>query len=315
MIGGAAMARQPGLYDVLAILFEGSLSQIWPLILLPALAAWIGDRCARNWPPTRADWRAAAILAATPGLTVLTISGMIAVRAVAHGHWENWAHFTQFHASLLVAAAIIGRAALRAAKREQEMARLARTSRPPSPRLAAAAGAAGITVRELHIPTCECFVAGWRRATVFVSSGAVARMGDNELAAMLHHERAHAAARDPAMFTLLAFLHDLAPWSERAFKAYREARERHADAEAARTAGQVALASALLSVVKPTAPAVVPGMGGSDEAAWRLRAILDVEPALPRSTTNWATWGSLVSSFALVGWPAIHMGTAFHLCC
>lgn len=299
-------------------LFDGPASHLWPMLIVPAAAALISDRATRLLPPTRADWRVAALLAASPGFAMLTIMSMIFTRAIRHGEpGKDWAHFAQYQGTAIVAGGLLAYALIRAAFRHYRVGQVVGLASSPSSRLGDAAAAARVTARELPGSACDIFVAGIVRPTVYVSRGALQRMGDDELAAALQHERAHVANKDPALFSLLAFLRDLAPSTDRAMTAFIQARERIADAEAARSAGSLALASALIAAVKPVPHKLpVPGMGGTGAADWRLRAILGVEPAersAPR--TSLKVWGSVAANLLLTAWPAAHIYVAYQLCC
>jgi len=52
------------------------------------------------------------------------------------------------------------------------------------------------------------FCAGWRRPRVYVSAGAVARLGPAELRAVLAHERQHVVARDPLRLAVTRVLRE-----------------------------------------------------------------------------------------------------------
>ena len=296
--------------------FDGPFSQIWPMLLLPLLARRLSDKAAGLLPPTRADWRVAAALAGFPGLVMLGLIVMVLSRSASHLHGGGWSHFVQYHGAAMVAAGLLLRALLRLRQRDRELRQLLGEARPPSLRLAAAAAAASIPALELESEECECFVAGVRQPMAFVSSGAVARMSDDELIAALHHERAHAVHRDTAMLACLSFLDDLARGSERALTAYRQARERIADEEAAQRAGRLVLASALLAFAKATpASAGRIGMAGP-EGAWRLQAILQLESGGtgPASLSR-PVWASLAANLGLTLWPLAHVYLGFLLCC
>ena len=299
-------------------MFDGPASHLWPLLVVPSLAAWVSDRAARSLPPTRADWRIAALLAASPGFAMLTIMAMIFVRTLRHTEpGKGWDHFAQYQGSALAAAAILGFALSRAARRHRQLLRLTGLATPPSPRLAGAAVRASIAVRQLPGRSCEIFVAGILRPIVYVSSGALERMGEEELAAALQHERAHVVGNDPVLFALLAFLRDVSPSSERAAGAFLQARERLADAQAVRSAGSLALASALIAAVKPAPRSLpAPGIGGTGSVEWRLEAILGVEPAGRKAARpSLGVWGSLALNLLLAAWPAGHIAIAYQLCC
>jgi len=304
-------------FELAEFLFNGAYSGLWPLIVLPGLAALVCDRAARRLPPTRADWRVAAALAGFPGLVMLTLCAMAILRSALHLHGGDLEHVIQFRVTPLIAAAWLGRAVLRSRKRGLGLRQLAALGRTPGPRLAAAGRAVGLCVRELPTDACECFVAGLHRPIVFVSAGAVARMTDPELRAALHHERAHASGSDPLMFAILGFLRHLAPGGgDRAMDAYLQARERFADGEAIKAAGPLDLASALLAVARAPAPrANAIGIAGHGTAAWRLDAILGTEAlaVIPKAASR-AVSASLAFNALLAVWPIPHIWAAFIFC-
>ena len=300
----------------LLVLFAGTISQLWPIIVLPTLAAFFSDKAARLLPQTRADWRLAAALAAFPGMVMLGLIGMILVRGVWHFHFEDFFDLMKYQVPFAIALALLGRAAWRMRLRQIGIDALVALAHEPSPRLRAAAAAASIEVKELPGESSECFVAGVFRPTAFVSAGIVERMGDPELRAALHHERAHAASHDPAMLALLSFLSDLAPGTSRALTAYRQARERRADVEASRREGPCAVASALLAVARPRSlPLPAVGMAGPEAGTWRLQAILGTEPDSAETPMSpLILWSIVGANLGLLLWPAPHIYMAYCLC-
>ena len=293
-------------------LLEGPASWLWPILVLPAMTALISNRAARSLRPTRADWRIAAALAGGPGFVMLVLLAMAVGRGVLHFHLDGVAHLIKYHLAWLIGAAIILPAVAKARRRGSELRLLTSHSVTPQRRLAAAAQAVGIQVRELPVPFCECFVAGAWPPIAYVSTGAVDRVSDEELRAALHHERAHATHHDPALYMVLAFLVDLVPTSGEAMLAYRQARERQADAEASARAGSLALASALLAFARPRSPMAF-GIAGAD-AAWRLHAILAVEPEPAPAATPPRLLAALAANGAALLWPAVQVPLAFLLC-
>ena len=292
-------------------LFDSPVSGLWPVLAIPALSALLSDRAARRLPPTRADWRVAAALAALPGLVLLVLLAVAIGRSVVHLHPDGPRHFIQYHFVWLAAPAILIPAAAKAFRRHRQLRALTKLTVAPQPRLSAAAREAGIEVRELPILSRECFVAGLRRPLAYVSSGAVEALSDQELRAALFHERAHAEGRDPAVLALLAFLADLVPASS-SLLAYRQARERDADIAAARRAGVLALAAALL-VFRRSQSRFAVGMAGAD-AEWRLRAILDLEPTPTQQHVPRAVAAALTFNSTLIAWPAAQVSFALLLC-
>lgn len=300
---------------VLELLFDSAISQFWPMLLFPVLAALASDRLARKLPATRADWRAAAVLAACPGLVMLGLVAMIAARSVSHLHADDYLHFVQYHVPFALGFALVGRAAWRLYRRNAGLRALKRLAGAPSPRLEQAAAQAGVPVCEIDDDGCECFVGGVLRPRAYVSQGVLQRMSDEELLAALHHERAHASSHDPAMLALLSFLADLAPGTDRALTLYRQARERRADAEAVSRAGPCALASALLAMSRRSAaPAAALGMSGSGSNTWRLQAILGVEPDPVRTMPAARLWPAIALNLALISWPLAHVYIVYQVC-
>ena len=294
------------------VVLEGPASWLWPILVFPLLAAAVSKKAARLLHPTRANWRIAAVLAGGPGLVMVVLLTMAVGRGILHFHLEDVAHLIKYQLVWLIAPGIVLPAVIKARRRSRDLRVLTSCSVPPQPRLAAAAEAVGMEVRELPATFCECFVAGAWRPIAYVSTEAVERLSDEELRAALHHERAHARHRDPALYTILAFLVDLVPTGDEAMRAYRQARERRADEEAAGKAGALALASALLAFDRPRS-AVAFSMADADPA-WRLRAILAVEPEPGPPITPSRTIGALaVNGFALL-WPAVQVPLAFLLC-
>lgn len=300
----------------LLVLFDGTISQLWPMLVLPSVAVYVSNNAARRLPPTRADWRVAAALAAFPGLVMMVLIAMILGRAVTHFHYDGLFHLVKYHLPFVIAVVLLGRALWRLRCRHLETRALVERAREPSPRLRDAAVAASIRVMEIPNQRCECFVAGVFHPIAFVSRGVVERMCDAELRAALHHEKAHAASHDPAMLALLSFLHDLAPGTNRALTAYRQARERRADLEAARREGPCALASALIAVARPASlPLPALGMAGPDAGTWRLQAILGIEPdSISTPMFPRAVWPSFALNLGLVSWPLPHIYMIYQLC-
>jgi hypothetical protein len=73
-------------------------------------------------------------------------------------------------------------------------------------RAATAAGAHPAQVRIVRELPTPAFTAGWLRPRIYVSAALEAQLSEDELAAVLAHEAAHAARRDPLRLSLLRFL-------------------------------------------------------------------------------------------------------------
>jgi Zn-dependent protease with chaperone function len=110
-------------------------------------------------------------------------------------------------------------------------------------------GHPGINV--IDDPAPHAFCAGYLRPSIYVSTGALAILSDDELAAVLAHEDHHRTLRDPLRLAFsrilsqaLFFLPVLPSLGDR----YRDLAEERADDAAVRAAGDAApLASALLA--------------------------------------------------------------------
>ncbi|MBA3677004.1 MAG: M56 family metallopeptidase [Sphingosinicella sp.] len=287
------------------------------MLVLPAAAALISDLAARSLPPTKADWRVAAALAGFPGLVMLILCITNIVRASAHLHGGSFGHIVQYQGLPSLAFAILGYGILRARRRHRDTMSLMATSSPAGPALKAAAAELGVQVAEIPTDGYECFVAGFWRPTIFVSSGTIGKLSDAELYAALCHEQAHAAGYDPAFLFVLSFLKDIGPSSDRALNAYRQARERFADSEAVRRTSPIDVASALLAVARQSRrPAHTFMMASSCGNVWRLQAILGQEKSVPamRSYPVLVATGLLLES-GLSSLPALQVYLAYAVAC
>lgn len=137
-------------------------------------------------------------------------------------------------------------------------------------------------------PTVFTFCHGLVRPRVCVSSGLVARLGDDELRAVLLHERHHLRHRDPLKIllgrTLASGLFFL-PLAGALRRAYSAGKEMCADAEAIGLGDGLPLARALCVMLKsprPVWPAGVLAIGALSPTEARLRGLL--EPERPRRT-------------------------------
>jgi len=281
--------------EPIRFVFGGAIHNLWPLLVMPALAALATDRAARALPRSQAATVAALSLAAAPGLVAL---------ALVLNSWlflqpfHTWRGYVAYRVTPAVACLPLAWALARLLQRQAAVARLFRISRPAGPRLARAAG--GLRARELPSHEPDCFVAGVLRPTAFVSAGALARLGDDELAAALAHEGAHVRGADPLMLAGLALLRDLAPFGRGvAAERFLAAREARADTAAVNSAGALALAAALVALARPaTRSAVVLPMAAADTLAWRMDALLG-RPARETAIIPRRTWLPLT----FLAWP------------
>lgn len=286
-------------------LFGSAFRNLWPLLLMPMLAACIAELGARNLPYTQRSWIPAALLAALPGMVVL-VELWPALTASMLGTTDNWRGLVLLWFTPAAGLMLATYALLRALLRQRECMRLFRTADEPGERLARAAAALGLRARELATDHKECFVAGMLRPTVFVSRGALAQLGEQELLAALHHERAHVRGRDTLLLFLLSFMRDLAPSARvSALEVYQAAREVAADREAIAHAGPLNLASALVALARPgPAPVGALPMASPDTLRWRLQALLQTDATAPAKDGSWARAAlGLAAGAALMIWP------------
>jgi Zn-dependent protease with chaperone function len=294
--------------------FDGPWRNFWPLLVLPPLAGLISDRCARLFPTAGVAPYPAAALAVLPGLVTLGLASMAVGQGLTRGLPDSIDDIILGVVTPGSAIFIVLFAARRAWPRALALRRLRALSSPPGARLVTAAHEAGVTARELPLFEPECFIAGFLHPVVFVSRGALERLSDAELRAMLHHEGAHGRSRDPAMFGIVSFLADLAPMTHRAENAYRCACELRADTHAAARAGSLPLATALLVMARAhdEVPAVAMSSTGG---AWRLELLLGLAspPPLTRRI-RWRIWLGVVANGLLAVWPLPHIMLLYAFC-
>ncbi|MFW5472909.1 M56 family metallopeptidase [Knoellia sp. CPCC 206450] len=141
----------------------------------------------------------------------------------------------------------------------------------------------GIRVLDHATPTAYCLPG--RRSRVVLTEGALAALPDDELAAVLAHERAHLRGRHDLLLEYFTVLHHSVPEPVRSPAALREVRllvEALADRAAVRTSGPVTTARALLTLAQGQAPEAGLGAGGDGTTATRMRLL--AEDALPAPT-------------------------------
>lgn len=142
-----------------------------------------------------------------------------------------------------------------------------------------------VTVFDDPFPTA--FTAGFLAPEVFVSTGLLAALDENEVRAVLLHELHHRECRDPLKGLAVSFVSDFLfflPASRSLKTSYQLAAEMTADARSvARQADPLDLASSLLKVRNFSAPAA---SWFSDPAAERARHLLGepVKLSLPLKT-------------------------------
>lgn len=192
--------------------------------------------------------------------------------------------------------------------------RLALSACPIPARLAAIGDRLGLTDRlmVLDVPELTAFCFGFRRPSVAVTTGLMACLDDEELTAVLAHERHHLRRRDPARYLMLhaltaaGFMFPVAP-------AVRRRLETRAEVAADRAALAVvrpgALAGALLAALtRPESSA--PGAAGLSATDVRIAHLIG-EPALLEIPMPAAITSVLL--IALITAAIVDLGASTHL--
>ena len=139
--------------------------------------------------------------------------------------------------------------------------------------------AAGRPVDDLRVldhatPTAYC-VPGLRRRVV-LTRGTMERLSPDELEAVLAHERAHLDSRHDLVLEYFTVVHEAVPTRVRSEAALREVRllvEALADRVAARRAGSLPLARALVTLAGAAHPEATLGAGPASAARVRLELL------------------------------------------
>jgi Zn-dependent protease with chaperone function len=211
-----------------------------------------------------------------------------------------------FGAAVATSLVLGARALVTQARAGRRLARRVRELSAPLPeQLAQAADLEGLTGRVVYVqtPRSFSFVYGALTPRVAVSQGLLDRVADDELRAVLAHERYHVTNLDPlkttiinTLTTALFFLPALDTLSTR----YLAGRELAADRRAVTACGRDPLARALLKIAR--GPAWVgldtaPGIGGPDLLKVR---VTQLETGTP-PPTHAASASSLLASAAGAG--------------
>lgn len=247
------------------------------------------------------DWHAQAALAAwaacTPGALFLFLVAYGLATGASSPCLQTVAGRMLFGALAALMLAAIARATVLALQRRGAARRLCATAIAPSPRLARIAAFAGVSAHELsddRHPIVMLY--GQSNPAVYVSAKALCDLGDAELLAALHHERAHQKRGDHRIAPAVYFLADLLPFSVARFVAtYRRAREFCADQCALEHVCAPDLAAALLQVVSPQKAAVAHAAAFAETAALRerLQALLAADTPRPNAFRRVAATASL----------------------
>ena len=173
-----------------------------------------------------------------------------------------------------------------------------------------AATAAGLSPHQVGVARGlpnPAFTAGWFRPRVYVAEAVADRLGPDELQALLAHEGAHVARRDPLRLSLLRFLALTLFWLpalRRLADDVADEAEIQADDRAAREQ-PLALASAILALASWRTPGgawgeVVGFAQRTDLLDRRIRRLAGEEPAPVSRLTRRSVVGAMLA-LALVG--------------
>lgn len=172
----------------------------------------------------------------------------------------------------------------------------------------------GVTVHVVD-GTVAC-TAGPLVPGIFVGTDVLASLDDDELRAVVFHERAHRLRLDPLWAALVVVTRALTPaslWRPETASQIEAHREIRADRDALRNgATRRALAASLLKV--PTAPVGVVGFASVSEL--RVRALLDGAPC-PRPKRHWPlVVGGLTAgaAFCLMGLESVLLSNVVACC-
>jgi Zn-dependent protease with chaperone function len=177
----------------------------------------------------------------------------------------------------------------------------------PFRRAAEAAGVDPERVRVVRGLPTPAFTVGWFRPRVYVAQALGERLKADELRALLAHEGAHVARRDPLRLSLLRFLALTLFWLpalRRLADDMADEAEIQADDRAAREQ-PLALASAILALAswRAPGPALQPGVGFAqrpDLLERRIRRLAGEEPPPASRLTRGSVAGAMLA-LALVG--------------
>jgi Zn-dependent protease with chaperone function len=214
-----------------------------------------------------------------------------------------------FHALVVIGLAYATFDRARASRRVRRALAPLKTSLPaeddPFWTAAAAVGLDPRCVRVVRGLPNPAFTVGWMRPRVYVAASLAQRLSADELQALLAHEGAHVARRDPLRLSLLRFLALTLFWLpalRRLADDMADEAEIQADDRAAR-AQPLALATAILALASWRAPALAEGVGFAQRADLldrRIRRLAGEEPPPQSRLTRGSVVGAMLA-LALVG--------------
>ena len=179
--------------------------------------------------------------------------------------------------------------------------RLHRDRGPLPPRVARIANDLGVAARMAYVPWTEpmacCY--GFVQPRIAVTAGLIERLDDEELVAVIGHERAHLRRHDPLRYLVLdaltaaAFMVPLAPALRQRWTAQTELA---ADRAALVVASRGALAGALLAVIGPShSPPGIAGLTATEARIAQLAGGWALPPIPGRATAASVAFAAVVT--------------------
>jgi beta-lactamase regulating signal transducer with metallopeptidase domain len=232
------------------LLFASVWSSNWPLFVLPLIAWMIGRKALPFLDRMATDpiWqqRMAIHLSCLPGLVMISL-GFSATLGLRHAEIDSLLCIVVFLGPVLICSFAMFRAMVLLAGRRRVLDALRDETIPASRRLQSLADEIRVPVRELPDSGFACMVAGVFRPIVIISTGTVESLTDEEIQAVLLHERAHLKRRDTLFATLVTFIAECGFWpTDKVLGVYRRSREILADQLACRDIDRLLLASVLI---------------------------------------------------------------------
>ncbi len=269
---------------VCLLLYGAALTWLGPRVLAPLTRRGLSPRLSLTvWLTAVAlsvlAWLATGVglLLGILGIPLATSEKFCVDMILAVGHL-SWTESTALNAMAAMAAILTVTVALRSVVAGRRSWARSREHADAARLLGSHGGSGDAVILPSSTPTAYC-VAG-RPDAIVVTTGALAVLGDAELAAILAHERAHLRGRHPQLLMLcraLATTMPRLPLFPAAFTAAGRLLEMRADDVAVRRHGSATLLGGLLSLVDPL-PANGVAVGAADTAVLERAARL-VEPA------------------------------------
>ena len=242
---------------------------------------------ARQVPGASAWLAMAGLIAAHIGLAVLAARELTALR------WLAWTWFDMIAVSVVLGTAVAGLSGAvivlcRALRGSRRLRAFTRSARVPCPApIADAAADLGLAGRVDAVRATEPFVVshGLLRPRILVSTGLVAALGADGIAAVLAHEHNHVRHRDPLRFLAVRVAAAYGCWLPASGWLARRAalhRELAADLAAARRTSRAGLAGALLKLASlPASPALAHARAAGDDGESLEARVAQLEGSRP----------------------------------